>query len=103
MPYGLKDTHITAIKHILSSDTGIFQAILFGSRAKGNYKPGSDIDLALKTREFTFTDLLKISHQLDSLSLPWKFDLVIYDSITDSELKDHIQRTGIVVYEKALI
>lgn len=75
-------------------------AILYGSRAKGNYKPGSDIDLVLTAPELSLKDLLKIENQLDELLLPWKIDLSLLHQISNPDLIDHINRFGIVFYKK---
>ena len=75
---------------------GVEQAILYGSRAKGNYKEGSDIDLTVKGN-LTFDDLVKMSVNLDDLNLPWKIDLSLYTQIENKDLLDHIDRVGIAI------
>ena len=75
---------------------GVEQVILYGSRAKGNYKEGSDIDLTLKGN-LTFDDLVKMSVTLDDLNLPWKMDLSLYSQIENKDLLDHIDRVGIAI------
>ena len=78
------------------------KVILFGSRAKGTNSPGSDIDLAITGSSLNLDDLLQIHLELDALSLPYKFDVVIYDRIREKALKDHIDRRGIVLYDRKL-
>jgi predicted nucleotidyltransferase len=68
---------------------------LFGSRAKGTYSNGSDIDIALKGGNILLNDRLDLSNTLEELLLPFKFDLIIYDRITESALIDHINKVGI--------
>jgi len=69
--------------------------VLFGSRAKGNCKPGSDVDIALKGDGLKFKDILEMSVELDQLGLPYMFDLVIYSRIDQKSPPDHIDRLGI--------
>lgn len=102
MLFGLKDEQLTKIKNALSSFGKIDEVIIFGSRAKGNFKPGSDIDLAIKSKDFSFDDLLKLHHTLDELNLPYKFDLLIYSSIKDKDVIEHINRAGVSIYKKSI-
>lgn len=97
---GLKSQTINDIKKVFASSPEIEKAILYGSRAKGNYKDGSDIDLVLIAPEFSLTDLNKIENQLDDLLLPWKIDMALFHQIENQDLIDHINRVGIVFYEK---
>lgn len=88
------------INNVLSQFYSIESCILFGSRAKGNYKVGSDIDLCIKGSSFSTIDVLALIEKLDSLNLPYHFDFVIYDSIESIELKEHIDRVGKIVYSR---
>ena len=99
MPYGLKEDLLTKITQILSQYPQIDQAILYGSRAKGTYQPGSDIDLTLSGSEINLRLLNKISLALDDLLLPYTFDISIRQRITNVELLAHIERVGVVIYE----
>ena len=101
MPYGLNENTIKAIHTIFASYPDIDEVILYGSRAKGNYRPNSDIDLTLKGEKLDLTTQFKIENELDDLLLPYKIDLSIYNSIENQNLTDHILRVGIVFYEKA--
>ena len=69
--------------------------ILFGSRAKGNYREGSDIDLALQGPSMTQKDRTLWLLQYEDLNLPWKLDLVIFKEIEEPALIEHIRRVGI--------
>ena len=100
--YGLKEKHINAINNVFKKYTEIQQAILYGSRAKGNYRNGSDIDLSLKGKTLTLSLLFKIEIELDDLLLPYKIDLSIYHKRESSDLINHIKRVGIIFYEKTL-
>lgn len=99
MPYGLKADTIARINGILATHPEIKQAILYGSRAKGNYREGSDIDLCLAGETLTLTQLLKIENELDDLLLPYKIDLSLFHALDNPELIDHIRRVGVVFYE----
>jgi predicted nucleotidyltransferase len=76
------------------------KGVLFGSRAKGNFKPGSDIDLTLRGEGLTLSLLGDIDLALDDLLLPYQIDLSIYDQLGHAELVAHIDRVGRVIYQK---
>ncbi len=98
---GLSETDFFEIILILEKNFSIDEAIIFGSRAKGNFKNGSDIDLALKGENFYNDDLLELSYLLNEETiLPYKFDLLIFNSIKNKELIEHIERCGIVIYKQ---
>jgi predicted nucleotidyltransferase len=99
MPYGLNKESIEKIIGIFAQYDQIETVILYGSRAKGNYKPGSDIDLTLKGKGLNLHILNKISLELDDLLLPYMFDLSIYHHIKQNDLIDHILRVGKVFYK----
>lgn len=86
------------IKTVLQTYPLIEKAVLYGSRAKGNFKTGSDIDLTLMGRDLSLSLLLQVENDLDELLLPYKIDLSIYSLLDNDNLKDHIQRVGIVFY-----
>ena len=98
MNFGLKKTTIDLINSVFSQYTPIEEAIIYGSRAKGNYKNGSDIDLTLIESNLTFSELLEIENKLDDLLLPYKIDLSQKRKISNDELLEHINRVGLVFY-----
>ena len=98
MNFGLTTEVIGKIKRVLAQHGEVQLAILYGSRAKGNYKAGSDIDLTLKGEGLDLSRLAKISSDIDDLSLPYTFDFSIYDHISNIELLDHIKRVGTIFY-----
>ncbi|AHE98264.1 nucleotidyltransferase domain-containing protein [Thioalkalivibrio paradoxus] len=79
----------------------IERAVLYGSRAKGTHRNGSDIDLCLEGEQLGLTDLLRISDEIDELLLPWKVDLSLRHMIDNPDLLEHIARVGIALYERA--
>ncbi len=99
--FGLKEATIQKICAVLARYPQVKQAILYGSRAKGNYKHGSDIDLTLSGgADLTLRVLYKIMDELDDLLLPYTIDLSIYANIGDPDVIEHIQRVGVTFYEK---
>lgn len=98
--YGLKQQTIQAIQGVFVKHPAVQKAILYGSRAKGNYRNGSDVDLTLVGEALTLTELLAIENELDDLLLPYKIDLSIYHKINNLDLIDHIERVGITFYIK---
>ena len=98
--YGLREDIVNAIVNVFKAFPEVEAAILYGSRAKGNFKPASDIDLTIKGENLDLSVLNKISWQLDDLLLPYKFDLSVFEKIQDEEVIDHIQRVGKIFYTK---
>ena len=95
MKTGIPPEHFEKILKIFQKYSQIQEVILFGSRAKGNYREGSDIDFAFKGKNLDSSLLTQIEMDYDNLNLPWKIDLVLYDSIENKDLKDHIDRVGV--------
>lgn len=100
MPYGLEKETLEKIIGIFAQYGAVQEAIIYGSRAKGNHKPGSDIDLTLKGDDLNLKILNQISLDLDELLLPYTFDLSIYHHIQQPDLIDHILRVGEVFYRR---
>lgn len=93
-PYGLPISVTEQLQMIFCSEPQIKKVILFGSRAKGNYRNGSDIDLCIEADTLTLLDLLKLNDRIEELYLPWKVDIVLKHTIDNPELLKHIQRVG---------
>jgi predicted nucleotidyltransferase len=100
MKYGLKDEYIEKIKQVFASFPGVEKAIIYGSRAKGNYHGASDIDITLVGSNLDISDLFKIENHIDDLMMPYKTDISIYHKITNNEVAEHINRIGKVFYKK---
>lgn len=101
MNYGLTESVIECMCGVFSHYPQIEQVLLYGSRAKGNYRQGSDIDLTLVGGSgLTSAVLTKVLDELDDLLLPYAIDLSLLRTISDAAVLDHIQRVGVVVYEK---
>lgn len=102
MRFGLEENDILKLQKIFASYPQIESAKIYGSRAKGNYKNGSDIDLTLTGKELNLTIVNTIETQIDDLLLPYLFDISIYHQISNPDLIDHIQRVGQVFYQKGI-
>ncbi|MBE0504085.1 MAG: nucleotidyltransferase domain-containing protein [Desulfuromonadales bacterium] len=99
-PFGLTPDAVEKIRGVFALHPQVERAVLYGSRAKGNYKNGSDIDLTLHGHDLNLNLLLKILGELDDLLLPWMFDVSIYQQIDNESLREHIERVGTIFYEK---
>jgi predicted nucleotidyltransferase len=96
--FGLKAGDLEQIIGVISQFS-VAEAIIFGSRAKGTYKNGSDIDLALKGECLDNTIVRQISYQLnEELNLPYMFDVLNYHTLTNPALIEHIDRVGKSIY-----
>lgn len=99
--FGLEERDIQVICAIFARYPQVEKAVLYGSRAKGNFKNGSDIDLTLLGGEdLTLEVLYRIMDEIDDLLLPYTFDLSIFRQISDPDVIDHVRRVGVVFYEK---
>ncbi|PKL19111.1 MAG: hypothetical protein CVV49_02595 [Spirochaetae bacterium HGW-Spirochaetae-5] len=100
MDIGLSLKQLNRIIEALEQFENIKKAIVFGSRAKGNHKNGSDIDIAVIAEELDFRKICQIGSRLDDLDLPYKVDIVDYNAISNKELKEHIDRVGISLFTR---
>ena len=103
MPYGLNHTIIEQINGVFKNHTELDRVILYGSRAKGNYKNGSDIDLTIIGNQLELQLTNKIENELDDLWLPYTFDVSIYSHIKNKNLLEHINHIGKELYKKSKI
>ena len=98
--FGLKTSTINQINTVFARYDAVQEVVLYGSRAKGNYKRGSDIDLTLKGVGLNLQTLNRVDFELDDLPLPYTFDLSIYDQIDNVDLLQHIERVGATFYKQ---
>lgn len=101
MKSGLKKETIEQVNKIFAKYPQIEKAILYGSRAKGNFKKGSDIDLTLTGKGLSLSLVNKIRAEIDDLPLPYSFDISIWEQISSADLIDHIKRRGVVFYSSS--
>ena len=100
MKYGLSEDALKKLHHVFSCEENIEQVILYGSRAKGNYKPFSDVDIVLSGDKLEFMDLYRVILTIDDLLLPYLFDISLYKDLDSPALIEHIRRVGIVIYDR---
>ena len=100
MNSGLSASDTQRICGVLQNFGQIDSCLLYGSRAMGTYKDGSDIDLTLKGKNLDLHVLNRISHALDDLYLPYQFDLSIFSTLQNQDIIDHIKRVGVTFYQK---
>lgn len=102
MKFGLRESDLAYINEVLNKYDVIDKTVIFGSRAKGNYKPGSDIDLALSGNHINFDTVAKVKYELEEKGgLPYFVDVVDYSHLNHEGLKEHIDRVGVVLFERS--
>lgn len=99
LKFGLQSEDISKINSVFKKYKSIDKVIIYGSRAKGNYKPASDIDLTVISVDSDLTFLFRLQTEIDDLLLPYKVDLSVYSLLDNENLKDHINRVGLLFYE----
>lgn len=92
--YGLCDKTQNKLTSLFKEYSKIKKVILYGSRAKGNFKAGSDIDLNLDAPKMSLSKLLAVENNIDDLMLPCKIDLSLFHHIDNPALKEYIERVG---------
>jgi len=98
-PFGLYEKSYNNILNYFKTQPKIEMVKVYGSRAKGNWEKGSDIDFAVYG-DLTDSDLSHIAYELYELPSPYKFDVTHYETLTHEGLKEHIDRVGVIFYDK---
>ena len=93
--YGLPTEALDQILQLLEGESAVEGVILYGSRALGRQRPGSDLDLCLVAPSLGLGELLQLHARLDDLLLPWSIDLQLHHQIDHPALLEHIERVGI--------
>ncbi len=101
MRFGLSDTVIKELQDVFRRHANIKKVLIFGSRSKGNYRAGSDIDLAVIGNDIDYNQLLSILCEIDDLELLYSVDLLDYQKKRGTPIGDHIDRVGQGFYEVA--
>ncbi len=96
--FGLPDKAIAEICDIFRQYKEVRRVVIYGSRAMGRERPGSDIDLCIESDTLTLSQLLSIENQIDDLLLPWKIDLSLKKQIDNPDVLEHIDSVGIEFY-----
>lgn len=97
---GLPQASIIKLCNTFNRISELDKVVLYGSRAKGNFRRGSDIDLCLFGDLLNSSHLLLLDEQIDELLLPYTCDLSIWQHINNADLREHIERVGILFYQK---
>lgn len=100
LKFGLKQSTIDKINSVFRLHPEIEKVVIYGSRAKGNHRPGSDIDITLFGENLTRDILSKLDWEIDELNTPYLFDISIYTKLNAPSLQEHIDRIGQVFYLK---
>ncbi len=98
MHNGLTESELTQLELLFKSNPNITKAILYGSRAKGTFKPFSDVDIALMGNNLLQRDITHLLNKIHNSNFPYQVDLVLFKSLKNQDLIDHIQRVGVIIY-----
>ena len=101
MKFGLSDTVIQELHDVFRRYANIEKVLIFGSRSKGDYRAGSDIDLAVIGKDIDYSVLLDIQCDIEDLELLYSIDVLDYQKKKGTPIGDHIDRVGQVFYEAA--
>jgi len=102
MRFGIENSVWDEIVQVFQKYPEIDRVVLFGSRAMGNFRFNSDIDLVLFSNEISFRRFLDLSADLSDLGLLYRIDLIDFNRITNEELKSHIERVGLIIYNSSI-
>ena len=100
MNFGLDQNTFERISAVFDNYPEVERVVIYGSRAKGNFRKGSDIDLTLMGEGLTESVLSSIKLALDDLNTPYLFDISIFEQLQSPDLEEHIVRVGQVFYQK---
>lgn len=98
--HGLSLQTLARVGEVLRRFPEVEKATLFGSRAKGTHRPGSDIDLALAGQGLDWRTISRIDDALDELLLPYNFSLIRLDAATDPDVAAHVGRVGVLLFDR---
>ena len=98
--YGLNAEEWHELNCIFKKIPEISKVILYGSRARGDFRENSDIDLSLVGENLTEQHLLKIKHLLYASRLPYFTDVHLFPDISNNDFKDNVERDGKIIYQR---
>ncbi|MEX0606045.1 MAG: nucleotidyltransferase domain-containing protein [Marinobacter sp.] len=98
--FGLPAHTVEHLGNAFTNHESIESVTLYGSRANGNYRYNSDIDLLLTAPEMTWAEFNRLECDIDDLLLPWKVDLALKHHVENQNLLAHVERIGIVIYQR---
>jgi predicted nucleotidyltransferase len=100
MHFGLDQETIDKINSVFAKYPEIEEVVIYGSRAKGNYREGSDIDITLKGKEVNDRTRADVWLDIDDLNTPYLFDISVFHTLESDSLLEHINRVGKIFYKK---
>jgi len=98
--FGLPPATLDKLNSVFVQHNAIDAVLIYGSRAKGSYRAGSDIDLTIKGSEISFAEFMQIKDEIDDLMLPYTVDISQYRQLGNADLIEHVDRVGVVIYTK---
>jgi predicted nucleotidyltransferase len=98
MNLGLSEKILEMIKSVFSKYGDVTDVILYGSRATDNYREGSDIDMAVKGENLTPNMISQIKRDLEELDTAYMHDVLHYDKLSETSLKEHIDKKGVSLF-----
>jgi predicted nucleotidyltransferase len=98
--YGIPEDSLEKLLGVISREPRVEGIVLYGSRAKGTFRSGSDIDLCLDAPDLDYPSLMRMENELDDLLLPWKIDLAVRQRIDNLDLVSHIERVGKPLFKR---
>lgn len=97
--FGLSDAIHQDLQQVFSQFPQIEQVLIFGSRAKGNYREGSDVDLAVFASAMTDSEFTTLWARVDNLPILFKIDLIHWNTLEKETLKQKILAEGRIFYK----
>jgi len=101
MRFGLDDSIIEQLQAVFRRYGEVDEVVIYGSRAKGNFRTGSDIDMTVKGQGINRKIIGDIWQDIEDLNFPYKVDLSDYAALDATSLCEHIERVGKVFYSKS--
>jgi len=100
--YGLRQKDMDFFQSTFAEFPEIEKVILYGSRARGDYRLGSDVDLAILLNSHSLSTILQLSAKLNSESpLLVKYDVLSLNTLTNEKLKNEIESEGKIIYKRS--
>jgi predicted nucleotidyltransferase len=103
MEFGLNQETIDKINSVFKKHPEVDKVVIYGSRAKGNYRSGSDIDLSMFGSNLKYDLIGEINSEIDDLNTPYLFDISIFKLLNSPSLEEHINRVGKIFYRKITV
>lgn len=100
--FGFYPFELNLMIRIISDIVALKRVLIFGSRSMGNFQEGSDVDLAIEGKQIDRQTLLRLKARLEETFFPLSFDIIHYDTIDNSSLREHIDQWGIELTSLAL-